>query len=59
MLSLTNLINKAPKNLVCRYSLSISLEIINSKIGMSMNKMVSKVFDSIIDKMGALIGHDC
>jgi hypothetical protein len=39
-------------------SLSISLGIINSRIGMSKDEMVNKVFDCIIDEMGTLISHN-
>jgi hypothetical protein len=39
--------------------MSISLWVINNRIGMSKDKMVSKAYDRIIDKMGTLIGQEC
>jgi len=58
LFSLTNFVSKVWKTLFIDLTCPFSLWIINSRIGKSRNKMVSKVYDHIVDKMGTLIGHN-
>jgi len=54
MFSLISLVSKVPKTLF----IDLALSIINNRIGMSMDEMVNKVSNRIIDKMGTLISHN-